>query len=144
MSVPVVSHMHEAQVKGEYLHLTAIIPIKTVCMQFINGSVPFDYSLNSGFDTGMTAEQRCFAGKHTCLENACRYRSLRGALFTFSEIQTPRYGKEVLFFCIHEHRLFVASQSARRTKLITAGRLVLFVRTRLIEGRPQTKCLHFK
>lgn len=57
MSVPVVSHMHEAQVReGGYLHFTAIIPIKTVCKQFINGSVPFDYSLNSGFDTGMTAE----------------------------------------------------------------------------------------
>lgn len=41
---------------GGYLHFTAIIPIKTVCKQFINGSVPFDYSLNSGFDTGMTAD----------------------------------------------------------------------------------------
>lgn len=56
MFVPVVSHMHEAQVRGGYLHFTAIIPIKTVCKQFINGSVPFDYSLNSGFDTGMTAD----------------------------------------------------------------------------------------
>lgn len=41
---------------GGYLHFTTIIPIKTVCKQFINGSVPFDYSLNSGFDTGMTAD----------------------------------------------------------------------------------------
>lgn len=56
------SHMHEAQVRGEglggrsaggaYLHCTATTPFETVCKQFINGSVPFGYSLNSGFDTG--------------------------------------------------------------------------------------------
>lgn len=32
--------------------MTATTPFETVCMQFINGSVPFGYSLNSGFDTG--------------------------------------------------------------------------------------------
>ena len=48
--------MHEAQVRGicwgAYLHCTATTPFETVCKQFINGSVPFGYSLNSGFDTG--------------------------------------------------------------------------------------------
>lgn len=48
--------MHEAQVSGDllgaYLHCTATTPFETVCKQFINGSVPFGYSLNSGFDTG--------------------------------------------------------------------------------------------
>lgn len=37
---------------GAYLHCTATTPFETVCKQFINGSVPFGYSLNSGFDTG--------------------------------------------------------------------------------------------
>lgn len=32
--------------------MTATTPFETVCKQFINGSVPFSYSLNSGFDTG--------------------------------------------------------------------------------------------
>lgn len=56
MFVP-VSHMHEAQVRGIcwgglftlYRYHTLF---ETVCKQFINGSVPFGYSLNSGFDTG--------------------------------------------------------------------------------------------
>lgn len=51
------SHMHEAQVEGQsaegaYLHCTATTPFETVCKQFVNGSVPFGFSLNSGFDTG--------------------------------------------------------------------------------------------
>lgn len=50
------SHMHEAQVRGNllgaYLHCTATTPFETVCKQFINGSDPFSYSLNSGFDAG--------------------------------------------------------------------------------------------
>lgn len=56
------SHMHEAQVRGicwgrwEGRGLIYIVqlphPFETVCKQFINGSVPFGYSLNSGFDTG--------------------------------------------------------------------------------------------
>lgn len=52
------SHMHEAQVRrgrmGEGLIYIVQLPhrFETVCKQFINGSVPFGYSLNSGFDTG--------------------------------------------------------------------------------------------
>lgn len=53
------SHMHEAQVRGMsagglftlYSYHTLYV-VETVCKQFINGSVPFGYSLNSGFDTG--------------------------------------------------------------------------------------------
>lgn len=57
--------------EGGYLHLTAIIPIKTVCKQFINGSVPFDYSLNSGFDTGMTADRAEMLGRRAHLFRKC-------------------------------------------------------------------------
>lgn len=50
------SHMHESTGEGDllgaYLHCTATTPFETVCKQFINGSVRFGYSLNSGFDTG--------------------------------------------------------------------------------------------
>lgn len=42
----------EGDLLGAYLHCTATTPFETVCKQFINGSVPFGYSLNSGFDTG--------------------------------------------------------------------------------------------
>ncbi len=56
---------------GGYLHFTAIIPIKTVCKQFINGSVPFDYSLNSGFDTGMTADFAETLGRWAHLFRKC-------------------------------------------------------------------------
>lgn len=42
----------EGDLLGAYLHCTATTPFETVCKQFINGSVPFSYSLNSGFDTG--------------------------------------------------------------------------------------------
>lgn len=56
---------------GGYLHFTAIIPIKTVCKQFINGSVPFDYSLNSGFDTGMTADFAETLGRWSHLFRKC-------------------------------------------------------------------------
>lgn len=39
---------------GEGLIYIVQLPhrFETVCKQFINGSVPFGYSLNSGFDTG--------------------------------------------------------------------------------------------
>ena len=50
--------------------------VETVCKQFINGSVPFGYSLNSGFDTGndsWLSSGSSLAGGHTCSENACRY-----------------------------------------------------------------------
>lgn len=42
----------EGDLLGAYLHCTATTSFETVCKQFINGSVPFGYSLNSGFDTG--------------------------------------------------------------------------------------------
>lgn len=42
----------EGDLLGAYIHCTATTPFETVCKQFINGSVPFGYSLNSGFDTG--------------------------------------------------------------------------------------------
>ena len=50
--------------------------VETVCKQFINGSVPFGYSLNSGFDTGndsWLSSGSSLAGGHTWSENACRY-----------------------------------------------------------------------
>lgn len=56
---------------GGYLHFTAITPFKTVCKQFINGSVPFDYSLNSGFDTGMTAGLVEMSGRWAHLLRKC-------------------------------------------------------------------------
>lgn len=56
---------------GGYLHFTAITPFETVCKQFINGSVPFDYSLNSGFDTGMTAGLVEMSGRWAHLLRKC-------------------------------------------------------------------------
>lgn len=41
-------------------------PFETVCKQLINGSVPIDYSLNSGFDTNIRAGLvMMLAGGHT-------------------------------------------------------------------------------
>lgn len=93
---------------GGYLHFTAIIPIKTVCKQFINGSVPFDYSLNSGFDTGMTADFTETLGRWAHLFRKC----LRGGGREWAHelpsipagsrlLDTERKrSKEVLYFCI--------------------------------------------
>lgn len=73
------SHMHEAQVRGMsagglftlYSYHTLYV-VETVCKQFINGSVPFGYSLNSGFDTGydswLSSGSSSQAGGHTCSE----------------------------------------------------------------------------
>lgn len=75
------SHMHEAQVRrgdlpGAYLHSTATTPFKTVCKQFINGSVPFGYSLNSGFDTGNDSwfSSGAWQVGTPVQKNACMYR----------------------------------------------------------------------
>lgn len=64
------SHMHEAQVEGQsaegaYLQCTATTPFETVCKQFVNGSVPFGFSLNSGFDTGNDSwfSRGCLSGR---------------------------------------------------------------------------------
>lgn len=62
--------MHEAQVEGQsaegaYLQCTATTPFETVCKQFVNGSVPFGFSLNSGFDTGNDSwfSRGCLSGR---------------------------------------------------------------------------------
>lgn len=75
------SHMHEAQVRrgdlpGAYLHSTATTPFKTVCKQFINGSVPFGYSLNSGLDTGNDSwfSSGAWQVGTPVQKNACMYR----------------------------------------------------------------------
>lgn len=64
------SHMHEAQVEGQsaegaYLQCTATTPFETVCKQLVNGSVPFGFSLNSGFDTGNDSwfSRGCLSGR---------------------------------------------------------------------------------
>lgn len=61
---------------GAYLHCTATIPFETVCKQFINGSVPFSYSLNSGFDTGYDSWFSSGAWQEgtPVQKTACRYR----------------------------------------------------------------------
>lgn len=80
--------MHEAQVEGQsaegaYLQCTATTPFETVCKQFVNGSVPFGFSLNSGFDTGNDSwfSRGCLSGRrggaHTCPETHAR-RSVGG------------------------------------------------------------------
>lgn len=84
------SHMHEAQVEGQsaegaYLQCTATTPIETVCKQFVNGSVPFGFSLNSGFDTGNDSwfSRGCLSGRrggaHTCPETHARRSAGRRA-----------------------------------------------------------------
>lgn len=119
MFVPVVITHAWSTSEGGYLHFTAIIPIKTVCKQFINGSVPFDYSLNSGFDTGMTADFAETLGRWAHLFRKC----LRGRGWEWAQehpslsagsrllnterknrlLEGAKRSKEVLYFCILEH-----------------------------------------
>lgn len=51
--------------RGAYLHCTARTPFETVCKQFINGCVPFSYSLNSAGGGGDldTGDDSCLSGK---------------------------------------------------------------------------------
>lgn len=60
---------------GAYLHCTATTPFETVCKQLINGSVPFGFSLNSGFDTGNDSwfSSGAWQVGTPIQKNACRY-----------------------------------------------------------------------
>lgn len=51
-SIKHLSQLCHACMKHKWrdIYILQLTPFETVCKQFINGSVPFDYSLNSGFD----------------------------------------------------------------------------------------------